>query len=83
MRLTGKAATVYKRLPTATKEDLGQLKAVLKAQFEPESGREMQCAWRGLAHRAYPHLQVEVQQQLALNKFLVLLDNPQVAFSVK
>ena len=36
-----------------------------------------------LAERAYPDLQAEAQEQLALNRFLALLDNPQVAFSVR
>ena len=36
-----------------------------------------------LAERAYPDLQVEAQQQLALNRLLALVENPQIAFSVR
>lgn len=40
-RLTGRAATVYKRLPAATKADLDLTKEALEERFEPASRKEL------------------------------------------
>ena len=40
-RLTGRAATVYRRLPDATKDDLAETKAALLERFEPASKKEL------------------------------------------
>ena len=101
-RLTGRAATVYKRLPAATKEDLKQTIKALEERFEPASRKELYRAelqsrrkqkgedWATygeeltrLAEKAYPALPSEAQQRLALNQYLVQLENAQVAFGVK
>ena len=36
-----------------------------------------------MAERAYPDLQVEAQEVLALNHFLTQLDHPQISFAVR
>ena len=41
VRLTGRAATAYRRMPAETKESMEQLRATMKARFEPESRKEM------------------------------------------
>jgi hypothetical protein len=36
-----------------------------------------------LADKAYPELEHNAREQLALNKFIDIIDNPQVVFGVK
>ena len=101
VRLTGRAATAYKRFAEATKDSYARSKAALKNRFEPDSRKEIYMVelqtrrkrkgedWaafgedvRILAEKAYPGLQPEAQEALALNHYLAQLDSAQVAFGV-
>ena len=44
VRLTGRAGTVFRRLPEATRADYGEAKKALKERFEPESKKELYLA---------------------------------------
>ena len=44
VRLTGKAATVLKRLPEATRDSYTGLKEALKKRFEPNSKKKLHMA---------------------------------------
>ena len=102
VRLTGRAATAYKRFAEATKDSYARSKAALKNRFEPDSRKEIYMVelqtrrkrkgedWaafgedvRILAEKAYPGLQPEAQEALALNHYLAQLDSAQVAFGVR
>lgn len=102
VRLTGRAATAYKRFPDDAKASYDASKDALKNRFEPESKKEIYIIelqtrkrrkgedWaafgedvRILAEKAYPGLQVEAQETLALNHYLSQLDCAQVAFGVR
>ena len=101
-RLTGRAATAFKRLPEADRATFDKIVAALKKRFEPECRKELFMAefqgrkkrrtedWAAygedlkmLVEKAYPALQAEAQELLALNHFLAQIDNPQVAFGVR
>ena len=97
--LTGRAQKAFQRLPEASRSDYKEAKKALKARFEPESKKTRYQAefqtrrkkkfenWadfvRLLADKAFPELQDEARERLALNSYLSQLDQPQVAFSVK
>ena len=102
VRLTGRAASAFKKFPAATKADYKLTTEALKKRFEPESRKELYLAemqsrrkrrdedWatlgeelKTLAEKAYPGLQDEAQEVLALNHYLAQLDNPQVSFGVR
>lgn len=102
VRLTGKAQTALKRLPTAARESYAEARKALEKRFEPASKRDLYVSafqtrrkkrtegWedlaedlRTLSEKAYPQLAEEAREQLALYHFLSLLDDPQVAISVK
>ena len=102
VRLTGRAATAFRRFPEATRKDYKESKKALKKRFEPESKKELYMAemqnrkkqrsedWASLgedlkilAEKAYPDLQAEAQEVLALNHYLTQLENPQIAFGIK
>jgi len=102
VRLTGRAATAYKRFATEVKNDYKRSKEVLQKRFEPDSKKEIYMMefqtrkklkgedWatfgedvRILAEKAYPGLQPEAQETLALNHYLTQVDNAQVAFGVR
>lgn len=99
VRLTGQAQKAFQRLPEASLSDYKEAKKALKARFEPESKKTRYQAefqtrrkkkfenWadfvRLLADKAFPELQDEARERLALNSYLSQLDQPQVAFSVK
>ena len=98
VQLVGRAQTVYGRLPKAAKENYAALKKALKERFEPESRGELYLSkfstrkrrpgeyadelWV-LADEAFPELEEQARESLALNQYLGQLDNPQVAFNVK
>ena len=102
VRLTGRAATTFRRLPEATRADFTTATEALRKRFEPDSKRELYMAqlqtrrrrrkedWMSfaedlklLADKAYPSLQEEARERLALNQYLNCLDDPQIAFSVR
>ena len=102
VRLTGRAATVFRRLPAATRADFALATAAMRARFEPESKKELYMAemqtstkkrkedWAAfgeelklLADKAYPDLQEEARERLALNQYLARLDDPRLGFSVR
>ena len=102
VRLTGRAATAFRRLPEETRGDFAAATAALRERFEPESKKELYMAemqtrskkrkedWAAfgeelklLADKAYPDLQDEARERLALNQYLARLDDPQLGFSVR
>ena len=102
VRLTGRAATTFRRLPEATRADFSAATNALQKRFEPESKKELYMAemqtrslnttedWavfgeelKRLADKAYPDLQEEARERLALNQYLARLEHPQLAFSVR
>ena len=101
-RLTGRAATAWKRLAEAETDTYEHAVAALKKRFEPACRKEVFMAefqrrtkqrtedWaafgedlRTLVERAYPTLQHEAQELLALNRFLDEIKDPQLAFGVR
>ena len=98
VRLTGKAAATLKRLPDETLDNYGSLKKrfepaskkeLYMAEFQARQ-KSKTDDWasfadelRLLAEKAYPDLQAESQEVLALYRFFTQLDNPQVNFAVK
>ena len=101
-RLTGRAATAWKRLTDAEIDTYEHIVAALKRRFEPACRKEVFMAefqrrskqrtedWasfgedlRTLVERAYPSLQPEAQELLALNRFLDEIKDPQLAFGVR
>ncbi len=101
-RLTGRAATAWKRLTAADTDTYEHIVAGLKRRFEPACCKEVFMAefhrrskrrtedWasfgedlRTLVERAYPTLQTEAQELLALNRFLDEIQHPQLAFGVR
>ena len=101
-RLTGRAATAWKRLTEADLDSYEHIVAALKKRFEPECRKEVYMAefqrrrklpaedWasfaedlRTLVEKAYPTLQAEAQELLALNHFLQCVTNMQLAFGVR
>ena len=102
VRLTGRAATAFRRLPEADRAMFAKVVAGLTERFEPECRKELYIAkfqrrskrrnedWalyaedlRTLVEKAYPALQAEAQELLALNHFLAQIDNPQLMFGVR
>ena len=102
VRMTGRAATTFRRLPEETRADFALSVAALQKRFEPESKKELYMAelqtrtkkrkedWtvfgeelKRLADKAYPDLQNEARERLALNQYLSRLEDPQLAFSVR
>jgi hypothetical protein len=101
-RLTGRAATAFRRLPEADRATFAKIVAGLTKRFEPECRKELYVAefqrrtkrrsedWaayaedlRTLVEKAYPALQTEAQELLALNHFLAQIENVHVAFGVR
>ena len=101
-RLTGRAATAFRRLPEADRATFDKIVAGLTKRFEPECRKELYVAefqgrrkrsnedWaayaddlKTLIEKAYPALQAEAQELLALNNFLAQIDDPQLAFGVR
>ena len=101
-RITGRAATAYKRLSVDDQSTYGKITAALKKRFEPECRKELYVAefqqrkkkrsedWasfgedlKTVVEKAYPTLQAEAQELLALNHFLSSIENPQLAFGVR
>ena len=101
-RLTGRAATAFRRLPEADRATFDKIVAGLTKRFEPECRKELYIAefqgrrkrrnedWaayaddlKTLVEKAYPALQAEAQELLALNNFLAQIENPQLAFGVR
>ena len=101
-RITGRAATAYKRLSADDQSTYDKITAALKKRFEPECRKELFIAefhqrkkrrtedWaafgedlRTLVEKAYPTLQPEAQELLALNHLLSQIENPQLAFAVR
>ena len=101
-RITGRAATAYKRLSADDQSTYDKIIAALKKRFEPECRKELYIAefqqrrkrrnedWasfgedlKTVVEKAYPMLQAEAQELLALNHFLTSIDNPQLAFGVR
>ena len=102
VRLTGRAATAWKRLADTETDTYEHTVAALKRRFEPACRKEVFMAefqrqskqrtedWasfgedlRALVERAYPTLQYEAQELLALNRFLDEIKDPQLAFGVR
>ena len=100
-RLTGRAATVMRRLSEADKASFDTICAAMKNRFEPECRKDMFMAefqtktrrrgedWasfgedlKALVEKAYPPLQPEAQELLALNQFLNQIEEQQLAFAV-
>ena len=94
-RITGRAATAYKRLSADDQSTYDKITAALKKRFEPECRKELYIAefqqrrkrrnedWasfgedlKTVVEKAYPTLQAEAQELLALNHFLSSIDNP-------
>ena len=101
-RLTGRAATAFRRLPEADRATFDKIVAGFTKRFEPECRRELYAAefqrrrkrrsedWaafgedlKTLVERAYPTLQVEAHEVLALNHFLTHIEDQQLAFAVR
>ena len=96
-RLTGRAATAFRRLPEADRATFAKIVAGLTERFEPKCRKELYIAefqrrskrrnedWasyaedlKTLVEKAYPALQAEALELLALNHFLAQIDNPQL-----
>ena len=102
VRLTGKAATAFRRLTEDNRATFEAAKAALTGRFAPAS-RKHRCqaelhtrrrrrgeTWadfadvlQSLADKAYPGLQEEAKERLALTAYLGQLDHAQVALGVK
>lgn len=102
VRLIGRAATAFKRIPDAARGTFGDCVEALKERFDPRSKRELYLAellgrkkrrgedWatfaedlKTLVDKAYPELQDDAKEQLALTHYLGQLEQQQLAFSVK
>ena len=102
VRLVGRAATAFKRVPEGARASYARCLEALKERFDPSSKRELYLAelmgrkklrsedWatfaedlKQLVERAYPDLQEDAREQLALTHYLGQLEPQQLAFSVK
>ena len=102
VRLTGRAATMMRRLSEADKASFDTICAAMKNCFEPECRKDVFMAkfqsktrqrgedWasfgedlKALVEKAYPSLQPEAQELLALNQFLNQIEEQQLAFAVR
>ena len=102
MRLIGRAATAFKRVPDAARGSFTDCVEALRERFDPRSKRELYLAellgrkkrrgedWatfaedlKTLVDKAYPELQDDAREQLALTHYLGQLEQQQLAFSVK
>ena len=54
-----------------------------RKKSEKESWADYRDALSQLARKAFPNLQDEAREQLALNRYMDQLKNPQISFSVK
>ena len=102
VRLVGRAATAFKRVPEPARGSFDDCCEALKERYDPSSKRELYLAelmgrkkrrsedWatfsedlKTLVDRAYPELQYDAKEQLALTHYLGQLEQQQAAFSVK
>ena len=101
VRLVGRAATAFKRVPEPARGSFADCIEVLRERFDPSSKRELYLAellgrkkrrgedWatfaedlKTLVDKAYPELQDDTKEQLALTHYLGQLEQQQLAFSV-
>ena len=96
--LTGRAAKTFRRLPQAKRANFKLATEALQKSFGPESKKELHTTamqtpsrkskedWavfgEDLKHLAYPDLQEDARERLALNHYLSHLDDPRLGFSV-
>ena len=102
VRLVGRAATAFKRVPEPARGSFADCIEALRERFDPSSKRELYLAelfgrkkrrgedWATIAEdlktlvdKAYPELQDDAKEQLALTHYLGQLEQQQLAFSVK
>eukprot|EP00731_Ephydatia_muelleri_P009374 Em0004g1712a len=90
VRLTGKARTVFQKLPADVRNKYACKKAVVRGRtsHQGETYRDEDCASYGdalrvLVDKAYSDLEEKARERLALTQFLAHIGNPQVAFGVR
>ena len=99
VRLAGRALMAFKKFSVMTRSPFERAVKALWDRFERESRKDLYLAefqtrvkrrtesWREdlrtLVDKAYPSLDDDARQQLALQRYLSQLDNEQVAFGVK
>ena len=97
--MTGRAQTAFKQLPEESRAEYPACIKGLRERFEPACKKELYLAefqtrgkqknetWAAFAEdlkaQAFPTLQDDAREQLALTHNLGQLDNPQIAFNVK
>ena len=90
-RLTEETLDSYSSLKDALKKrfDPESKRELYKAEFQARQKTKAED-WvsfaddlRLLAEKAYPSLQAEAQEALALNQFLTQLEHPQINFAVR
>ena len=97
--MTGWAQQTFQHLTEESRGSYSRAKKALQERFNPNSRRELYAvelntrrkrkdeAWADFAEDlwrlAYPDLQEEAREYLALNSYLSQLSDPQVSFSVK
>lgn len=74
---------LQERFEPAARKHRYQAEMQIRRKKKGESWADFADDLRFLADKAYPELQVEGRERLALNNYLAQLDNPQVAFAVK
>ena len=74
---------LQERFEPESRKDLYRAEFQTRCKGKTESWPEFGEDLRALVDRAYPSLDDEARQQLALQRYLSQLDNEQVAFSVK
>ena len=65
------------------KKTLYQAELQMRRKRKSENWADLADDFRSLADKAYPHLENNIRETLALNTYLAQLDNTQVTFGVK
>ena len=71
------------RFAPASRKHCYQAELQVRKKRKGENLADFADELKSLANKAYPDLQEEARERLALNEYLVQLDHPQVAFGVK
>ena len=74
---------LHNRFEPDSKRELYKVELERRKKSEKESWADYGDALSQLARKAFPNLQDEAREQLALNRYMDQLKNPQISFSVK
>ena len=80
---TAASAALKERFEPATRKHRYLAELQTRRKKKGESWADLADDLKSLADKAYPGLQEEAREQLALHNYLAQLDQPQVAFGVK